>query len=334
MRAQKFLLLILITLGISLFTFLVFNHVQKHSSTKTKIPIVAIANYGPHSSLQESINGIQEELAHQGFIKDKTIHYEIMEVNFDTTLIPQMITRLKYFAPNVLVAITTPVAQFAKHSIKDIPVVYSVITDPVEAGLLRDSNTPENNITGSSDKQNLTLLLQFAKSILPHAKTIGLLYAPSEANDLALVNMMKEAAFKHNMEVLSIPIDHVRDMAIRMQAFKHKVDFIYVGSSGPIQPSLPGIAKSADKMGIPVFNVESNAVKSGLVLASFGVNYKEVGKNTGKLIAQVLQGKKVANLTPLYPKTKNHHGYIHLEKAKALGISLPKNLPQVNLVEN
>ncbi len=331
MRAPKRLYLLMI---IGLVSFSAYNLKSTPSPLTTPtLPIVGIANYGPHSSLQASINGLKEELVNQGFIANKTIRYEIMDVSFDTLLIPQMIAQLKQFKPDVIVAITTPVAQFIKHSVKDIPVIYSVITDPVSAGLITSPDHSEKNITGSSDKQNLDILLVFAKSILPKAKTIGLLYAPSEINDVALVEMMKIAANKLNMNVIAIPIDHVRDMGIRMQAFKNKVDFIYVGGSGPILPALPTIAKAADKMGIPVFSVEPEAVKAGLVLGSFGVDYKQVGKNTGKLVAALLNKQNIAELSPIYPDSQNHHGYISQKRANALGIILPNNFPQLHLVE-
>ena len=311
---------------------LIFRHTLNQYSG-VQLPIIAIANYGPHSSLQTSIAGIKQALTEEGFVENKNIHYEIMDVSFDATLIPQMITRLKQFTPKVIVAITTPVAQFTKNSIRDIPIVYSVITDPVSAGLIQTPFSPYQNITGSSDKQNLDLFLNFAKTLLPKAKTVGILYSPSEANDIALIKMMQEAAAAVNIQVIALPIDHVRDMSIRLQAFKNKVDFIYIGGSGPILPSLPVIAKSADKMGIPVFSVEPDAVLNGYVLASFGVDYYQVGHNAGKLISALLNKKDLAELPPLYPKEKDHRGTINLQKANALNISIPHSMQNLTIVE-
>ncbi len=123
-----------------------------------------------------------------------------------------------------MVAITTPIAQFSKNAIKDIPLIFSVITDPIEAGLLKEAHIPNANITGASDKQNIDVLLQFAKKLMPNATSVGILYSTSEANDLALVKIFKEATIKCNMKVVAIPIDDTRDVPLRMQAFKNKVD--------------------------------------------------------------------------------------------------------------
>jgi putative ABC transport system substrate-binding protein len=164
---------------------------------------------------------------------------------------------------------------------------------------------------------------------LPNARKIGLLYATSEANDMALVHMMRSCAAELNMSVVAIPVDQARDVQIRMQAFKNNVDFIYVGTSGPIQPTLPVISAEARKMHIPVFNVEAEAVKNGLALASFGVDYRTVGRNAAKLTADVLRGQKISQLTPLYPKPEDHHGVINKKLAIELGISIPSD---INLV--
>ncbi|MDF2965273.1 MAG: hypothetical protein K0Q51_661 [Rickettsiaceae bacterium] len=297
------------------------------------LPTVAIANYGLHSSLEDSIVGLKEELTRQGFIEGKTVNYEIKDVGFNAALIPQLITQLKSKKPSVMVAMTTPIAQYAKGKVKDIPLIYNVITDPVQAGLLQNSDIANGNLTGSSDKQDLNTLLKFARQLIPHASKVGILYATSEANDLALVDMMKEAAKQNNMEVLAIPVEQARDVPIRMQAFKNKVDFIYVGTSGPIQPALPAIAAEANKMKIPVFNVNEEAVHNKLTLASFGVSYKQVGINAGKLVAEILKGKSVSSLKPLYPTISDHNGFISRSKAESLNIKIPNNLSNVQILD-
>ncbi len=296
---------------------MIFGCTKPHAN----LPLVAVANYGPHASLQASIDGMKEALAKLGYVENKTVRYEIQDVNFEPALIPQMIVNLKSKNPAVMVVITTPVAQLAKGMIKGIPLVYGVVTDPVDAGLLEKPNESSKNITGSSDRQDLHAFLGFAKQILPKTTRVGLLYASSETNDLTLVKMMKVAAKESNVQVLAVPVDSAREVPLAMQAFKNQVDVIYVGASGPIQPTLPVIAAVASKMQIPVMNVEASAVKEGLVLASFGVSYKKVGEGIGKLVAGVLRGEPIANLKPIYPSIEDHHGVINFDQAKAFGLS-------------
>lgn len=307
--------------------FVVVTIILFSRSKQSNLPLIAIANLGPHSSLEASIQGIKNELTKNGFIEQENVQYEIVDVGFDASLIPQMITNIKSHHPRVLVTITTPVAQYAKGTIKDIPLIYSVITDPVAAGLIKKSHRPEGNMTGSSDKQDLNLLLNFTKQVLDNPSRVGILYSTAEGNDLALVHMLKQAALTSHMQVVAVPIDQTRDIPMAMQQFNQKVDFIYVGGSGVIQPALPVIASESSKMGIPIFNVNEAAVKENMVLASFGVNYHQVGINAGKLIIGILQGKSIASLPPQYPSTKDYQGFVSQKNAANLGLHLPVNLP-------
>ncbi|MCX7115794.1 MAG: ABC transporter substrate-binding protein [Gammaproteobacteria bacterium] len=304
----------------------------RHKQPST-LPLIAVANYGPHASLEAAIQGMKQELAAQGFIENKTVQYDIQHVGFDPALIPQMVNQLASEHPKVLVVVGTPVAQFAKGAVKDIPLVYTVVTDPVEAGLLKNEHQASANMTGSSDRQDLLVFLQFAKKLLPKAQRVGLLYSTSEANDAALLRMMKQAASAEGMSVVAVPIAQARDVPFAMPQFRDKVDLIYVGASGPIQPTLPVVASMANQMHVPVFNVDANAVKDHLVLASFGVDYTQVGVNTGQLVAEVLAGKPIQSLPPIFPNTQAYHGVLSRSKANELGIVIPENLSQVTIVE-
>jgi putative tryptophan/tyrosine transport system substrate-binding protein len=300
---------------------------------KNNLPIIAIANYGPHSSLEQSIIGIKEELESQGFIENQNISYEIADVSFDPALIPQMISKLKNKNPKVMIVMTTPVAQYAKGTIHNIPLIYNVITDPVASGLIKNETMADKNMTGSSDRQNIDLMLEFSQKLLANAKRVGVLYSTAESNDAALIAMLKQASKSFNIKIVAIPIDQARDIPIRMEKFKNNVDFIYVGTSGPIQPALPVIAATANKMHIPIINVDSKAVKEGLVLASYGVNYKKVGINTGKLTAQILNGTNITKLAPIYPNINDHSGFISKKNAQYLSITIPDNIANIEIIE-
>jgi putative ABC transport system substrate-binding protein len=315
---------IIVTFIILIITFIIYDNI-----TTNKLPMVAIASYGPHSSLNAAIDGFKLQMHAEGFIENQNISYEIADTGFDPSLIPQMLLSLKAKKPQVMMVMTTPVAQLAKGKIHDIPLIFNAVTDPQEAGLIKNMNEADGNMTGSSDMQNLDDFLEFAKSILPKAKKIGLLYATSESNDTALVNMMRKSAAKFAMEIVAIPIEQARDVYIRVQDFKDKVDLIYVGTSGPIQPTLPTIFAEAKKMHIPVFNADSQAVKDGLALASFSVDYIAVGKNAAKLAAAIIHGQKVSTLPPLYPTRNDHFGLINKKLAAEFNINVPANIEVV-----
>ena len=302
-------------------------------TTQHTLPIVAIANYGPHASLSEAIDGLKQGLVARGFVEGKTVHYEEVDVGFDSSLIPQMIAKLKNMQPKVIVVVTTPVALFTKNQIKIIPVVFSVITDPVEAGLIKNPNKSEANITGASEKQNPELLLSFIKQLLVSAKKVGVLYSTSEANDLSMIKTLRTHAISNDMQIVAVPVDAARDVPVKMQGFKGKVDVIYVGTSGPIQPTLPAIVAEADKMNIPVVNADKDAVYKHQVLASFGVDYAKIGINTAELVSHILNGKPISELQPIYPGAKDHSGFVSAKRASMLNLKHAPDLDNTTIIE-
>ncbi len=298
---------------------------------KSSIPLIAIANYGPHSSLHQTIDGLKSELSRLGYVEKKTINYEIADVNFETSLIIQMLSKLKSSKPDIIVTLSTPIAQSAKNTIKDIPVVYANVTDPIDAGLV--SNNPKSNVTGASDKQDLSLMLKFVKELLPDAKRVGVLYSTSEVNDLSLVNMLKASAKSVGIEVVAVPVEHTREVVSRMKLFKNKVDFIYTGSSGAIQASLPAIVSNAEAMKFPLFNFNGEEVITHNALASYGVSDKQIGANAAQIIHKILQKVEPGSIKPFYPKKSDHVGFISKKRAAKINLPIPDNLSQVTIVK-
>lgn len=312
-----------------LWALIIILGVFLYKRNNQELPVVAIASYGPHASLSSAISGIKEELKDQGLL-DK-VDLEISDVAFDSSIIRQMLTNLKSKNPKVFVTLTTPVSQAAKELLpKDVPVVFCCVTDPVKAGLLENDHECSNNITGSAERQDLSMFLKFAKQLLPNAKKVGMLYSSSESNDTALVQMMRDACEKEGMIIVTMPVESPQDVPLRVKSIVSEgVDFIYVGASGPIQPTIPAIAANASN--IPIFNVEEDAVQKGIATASFGVRYKSVGRNAGKIVAKILKGEK--QVSPIYPKESDHFGCINSKKAKEQGIEVPSTLTNVAIID-
>lgn len=323
---RKILLLLLI-FGVFL-GFLVFSN-QKNNN----LPVIAIANYGSHSSLNDISKGVREGLENHGFIDGKNIQIIEQNVNFQTLLIPQMLTNLKHLKPKVMVVLSTPVALSAKNIIKDIPVVYGAVTDPLEVGLIEEKGKPYNNFTGISEKQNLEEIFKFAQTLVPNAKRVGILTSSAEINDFILLKMAKEASKKLGIELVSVSVEQSQEIPLKMQLFKNKVDFIYVGGSGLIQPSLPAIVLEAEKMKIPVINLNAQEVKEHKVLASYGVSYHKLGVSIAAMVKEILQGVEVSEISPQNPSITAYEGAVSLKRAKAIQLPVPADLKNILVIE-
>lgn len=314
--------------GLLIFSFLFTTSIQAQSSTPKPIVKVAIANYGPHASLEDTIKGIKQGLTALGYSENKNIKYDISHINFDKTLLPQMLAKIKSGKPDVVVSLSTPVSQAAKHYFKDTPVVFVDVTEPVSAGLVNQAN-----LTGISEKQDLAGVISFAKQVLPSVKKIGLLYSTGDDNDKALLDLFKQIAAKQNIELVALSVDQPRDILVRMQAFKSKkVDLIYVGTSGPIQPSLPMIVSIANQASIPVFNADCDAVKHHQAFACYAVSYVALGKQAAGVIDKIVKGESPKNIPIYYPRAQDHEAFVSEKMAHKLKITLPKNKPNLQVV--
>lgn len=174
---MKNLIVTIILLSIAVFVFFNFKR-------ESQLPVIAIANYGPHVTLEDTITGFKSELTKNGFIENQNVRFEISDVSFDSSLIPQMLASLKAKTPKIMLVLTTPVAQMSKKMLKDIPLIYAGVADPVQAGLIKSSQISERNMTGSSDMENLEVMLRFVKSLFPNENMVGLLYSTAEINEL------------------------------------------------------------------------------------------------------------------------------------------------------
>lgn len=280
---------------------------------------VAIANLGSHQSLNDIIQGIGAKAKELNL----DITFDIQHVNFDMTQIPKMLTAFKAKKPDVIITLTTSVAQHAKTIFKgtSIPVVFAAVTDPVEAKLLSNFNLATDSMTGVSDQQDATSIIAFIKHHLPRLKRLGIPFAHNEANDRALLESFKKAA--KDIEIIPIPIDNLHDLPHRIRSISAGIDAIYVGPSNLIQPALPVIIQQTNRANIPVFNFNEAAVQSHQALGSFSVSYIHLGHAVTLMLKALKDKKPISEITPIYPKASDHYGTISKTVAKRLKITLP-----------
>lgn len=295
---------------------------------------IGIANFGEHPPLNAAIAGFKQALAENGFVEGKDVVYTESHTNFDASLVPQMIAKLQAEQPKLVYTVTTPVSQIAKKALagSGIPVIFTAVTDPVAANLVPSSESGDYGITGATDSQDMAAVLAFTKKLLPNAKRLGLPYNPGEANDVALLETVRKIAPEQGFEVVEVGVDNLNDIQQRITSLAGKVDVIYGPTSNMIQPAIAAVASAARQSGIPVVNAVDTAVLEGFVPASFAVNYQQVGKNAGKIAAEVLKGKDPKSIAPVRPAVADHQALISKKAMAAFGIEIPASLADCNCI--
>lgn len=205
-----------------------------------------------------------------------------------------------------------------------IPVIYTAVTDPVVAELAGEDGTPVGEVTGTSDKLPVEAQLQMMRQILPDAKKLGIMYTTSEANSVFTIKEYDALVEKYGFELVEKGITATADVALAADDLLSQVDCITNLTDNTVVASLPTILEKANDKKIPVFGSEIEQVKIGC-LAAEGIDYIALGKQTGKMAAQVLKGEKKASEMNFELITEPGF-YVNNKVAENLGITVPQEL--------
>jgi putative ABC transport system substrate-binding protein len=294
---------------------------------------VAIANMGPHGSLEQVIAGFKQALADKGFVEGTGVVYDYSHCNFDPNLIPQVLTKLESGKPDVIVTITTPMTQAAVKIVRDqsIPIVFAPVTDPIAGGLVPDWEHGSARFVGASNLQSMEAVLGFAKKLLGEVKSFGMLYNPGDANDIANKNLAEAAAKAAGITFKAVGVDSVNDIGQRASTLQG-VDFIYAIPSSMLMPALPAIASTADRLKIPVISASPQGAQDHVVLAAMSVSWTQVGYQAGLRAAAILNGARPSQLANYKPAPEDHSAVISGKRLKQSGKELPAALADCKCV--
>ena len=286
-----------------------------------EVPIIGINQYGSHGSLDNCREGFLEGLQEAGPVEgtDYTIDYQ--NANFDTNLATQIAQAFSAEDAALMVGIATPSATacYAAAEDKDIPVVFTAITDPVGAKL--DSG----NITGTSDKLPVEAQLDLIRQLQPNAKTIGIIYTTSEPNSVSTIEEYQEKAGGYGFTIDAIGVTSQAEVTQAADTLiSHDVDCFSNLTDNNVVGVLAAILEKTNAAGIPVYGSEVEQVKLGCV-ASAGIDYVQLGIQTGLMAAKILTGEATCEELP-YETISEYSLYINSQELDAMGITIPEAL--------
>ena len=292
------------------------------SSTKGALPIIGIAQYGEHASLDNCREGFLEGLKEEGIEEGKNLTVDYQNAQTDTGTASTIADSFVSAKEDLICAIATPCAQSAYNSAMnaDIPVVYTAVSDPVAAKLANEDGSSVGNVTGSSDVLPVEEQLKMIRAMLPDAKKIGILYTTSETNSCSTVKEYQELAGKYDFEIVDTGINTSADIDMAATDLVSKVDCLCNLTDNTVVNALQTVLDKANNAKIPVFGSEIEQVKSGCV-ASMGIDYYQLGIETGKMAAKILKGEEKASETPYITASKAEL-YVNTAAADKIGMKL------------
>ena len=287
---------------------------------------IGISQFAEHGSLDNCREGFIEGLKEEGIEEGKNLTVDIKNAAADQGTAKQISDTFVSDKVDLVCAIATPSAQAAYNSAMnaDIPVVYTAVTDPVAAKLANEDGSSVGNVTGTSDELPIKAQLEMIREMLPDAKNIGILYTTSEANSVSALAKYKELAGDYGFTIVDKGISQTADISLATDELLTEVDCLTNLTDNTVVASLATILDKANKQNIPVFGSEIEQVKIGC-LAAEGLDYVALGKQTGKMAAQILKGEKEA--ADMNYETITEPGfYVNNKVAENLGVEVPEDL--------
>jgi putative ABC transport system substrate-binding protein len=284
---------------------------------------VAVTAIVEHPALDAARDGIREALAEAGWTEGENLAFSYESAQGNPATAAQIARKLVGDQPDVIVPISTPSAQTVVAATKDIPVVFTAVTDPVAAKLVASLEKPGGNVTGMSDLSPIGKHLDLVKEIMPTVKTLGVIYNPGEANSITLLELLRKESPARGIALKEAAAPKSSDVLSAAQSLVGAVDAIYVPTDNTVVTALEAILKVGTQNRLPVFAGDTDSVPRGAI-AALGFNYRDVGRQTGAIVARVLKGEKPGDIA--VQGVEITELFVNPKAAEAMGIAIPDSV--------
>nr|WP_086941036.1 ABC transporter substrate-binding protein [Thaumasiovibrio occultus] len=281
---------------------------------------VAVSQIVEHPALDATRKGLYDGLIELGYVDGETLSFDYQTAQGNPAIAVQIAKQFVGQQPDVLVGIATPSAQALASSTKNLPVVFTAVTDPVGANLVTQLEQPGGNVTGLSDLSPVGQHVALMAEIVPELKSIGVVYNPGEANSVALVDLLKAAATERGVEVVEATVLKSSEVLSAAQIVGSKTDVIYAPTDNTVASAIDALVIGATQAKTPIVGAETSYVDSG-ALAALGFDYYQVGVQTAAYVDAILKGTPAGELDVKVAVGSD----LAINKAQAdkLGLTLP-----------
>jgi putative ABC transport system substrate-binding protein len=296
------------------------------SSSKEEMKEIGILQLIQHSALDKANEGFIAGLKEKGYEDGKNIKIDQQNASGKIDTANQIAGQFVSSKKDLIFAIATPAVQASYNATKDIPTVFTAVTDPVDAGVAKDWKSSGTNVTGTSDKVSIDEQLALFKQLLPNAKTLGFIYTTSEINSINQLKELKELATKYDLTIKEIGIANINEINQNLTSAIGSVDGLYAPTDNNVAASYSLVGDICVKNNIAIIGAEPAVVEQG-GLVSKGIDYYELGKMAGYKAAEILDGKNPSDIQ--IETMKELAITINTDVAKKLNITIPEDIDKV-----
>ena len=288
---------------------------------------ISVSQFVEHPALDAVLEGFQDYM-NASKIK---VEYHVHNAQANMATANQIGHQIMGEKPDMILAIATPTAQACAQALKKsphmqgVPMLFTAVTDPVSAGLVKDLQKPGGNITGVSDMLPVGRHLQMVQTFLPDLKRLGFLYNSGEVNSKILVPLFKNAAADLGFQIVEATVSKSSEVFQAVKSLVGKVDAVFIPTDNTVVSALESAIKVCEQNNLPLFNADVDSVKRGSI-AAMGFDYYQHGYQTGALAHRVFDGASPA-VTPVETQEQLQL-HINLQAARKMGVRVPAQLLQ------
>lgn len=284
---------------------------------------VAVTAIVEHPALDAARDGVRDALAAAGYKDGEGLKFIYQSAQGNPATAAQIARQFVGDDPDVIVPIATPSAQAVVSATRDIPVVFTAVSDPLGAQLVTDMEKPGGNVTGLSDMSPVAAHVDLIREILPEAKTIGYLYNSGEANSVSLLAALKEATDAAGIAIVESAATKTAEVQGAARALVGRVDAIYVPTDNTVISALEAAVSVAEEAKVPLFTADTDSVSRGSI-AALGFNYYDVGRQTGEVVIRILKGEKPGDIPVKVAEGTDL--VVNKGSAAKIGLELPESV--------
>lgn len=296
------------------------------SDTSEKSYKIAISQIVEHPSLDATREGFLAALKDAGIEEGKNLTVDFNNAQGDSSNNLSIAQKIAAEKNDLVFAIATPSAQAVVQQVKDTPVVFAAVTDPLAAKIVSNLDAPGGNVTGASDTNPAatTQLVDFIAGNFPKVKTVGLIINEGEENAVVMSKMAEEALAKHNIKLVKAAVTNTSEVKQAAESLVGRADAFYITLDNMVVSGVDSIIQVAQKNKIPFFSSDRDTVEKG-AFATVGFKYYDHGYQAGQMAVDILKnGKKPGDIKVSMQEKLDL--ILNLKSAEALGITVTDDM--------
>lgn len=282
---------------------------------------ISVSQFIRHPALDALLRGFMEQLQDSRI----PVRYSVHIANGDAALNEEITKHINTENPDLVLTLSTPSSQACYKNLRDRTILFSAVTDPIAAGLVESMTKPGLHITGMTDMSPIERQLKLMMTLLPHLKTIGLIYNPSESNSVSLVEIIEQECARQHLKLVKKTVVAVAAAGTAAESLVRDCDAVYVPTDNTVVTAIEAVARVCGNNRLPLFAADVASVPRGAI-ATLAIDYYSMGRQTARMAERLLQGEAAVSMPVESLQDLSIH--VNTKAAEMMGVELPVDLLQ------